>query len=475
MAYRVLIEGIERTSDILSDSIVADDIVNDQTNSLSFAMINRSMLGFPEEDDDIQIILDDDSKLFGGMVLRVDLEKRTFGEVTARVRCSDYTRILDRNLAHVSYNSTLDGDIIDDLITRYCSGFGITTNNVVPGITLDQLTFNYVQISQALRKLAKLTARNWFIDYDKDIHFYPINETSTPFNITASGNQFENLRISKDASQIKNRVYVRGGTQLSDFFHYFEKGDGEKTTFVIPDKPHDVSIEVNGSPQTLGIKNIDTSGYDWYLNFQEKYVEQDSGGAVLTDSDVLEVIYKYDIPILVAQEATDSIEAHGVHEFPIFDKTISTTTAARDRAIAELTDYGNSIIEGSFETWTPGFHSGQTININHSAYGVNDDYVVQKVQARSMGGGQFKYTVSIASAKTTGIIRFLIELLENNRNLIELDPNEVVDELFMISDALISDSLTDSLIDSLGAPPYKWSNAPGTTTNKLRWNLGEWD
>ena len=144
--------------------------------------------------------------------------------------------------------------------------------------------------------------------------------------------------------------------------------------------------------------------------------------------------------------------------------------------MAELTDYASRIVEGSFTTKETGFRSGQYININLTEYGVNANYIVQSVRMTSLGAGVYDYEVSIASAKTMGIIRFLIELLEANKNLIELDENEVVDELFTITDSLLSDSLVDSLtIDSAG-PYATWcsdsvQSAPAT---RARWGLFQW-
>jgi len=93
-----------------------------------------------------------------------------------------------------------------------------------------------------------------------------------------------------------------------------------------------------------------------------------------------------------------------------------------------------------------------------------------------MGAGTFMYTVSLASSKTMGIIKFLIGLLEANRNLVELDDNEVVDELLAIQDSLLSDSLTDSLtIDSSG-PYFTWcpDSLTATPVTRARWDLFSW-
>jgi hypothetical protein len=388
----------------------------------------------------------------------------------------DYARLLDRNLVHKTYQGQTDKEIIEDIVAVYCKTSGITTVNVVEGVTIDQIQFNYLQPSQCIRKLADLTGRNWYIDYEKDIHYWPLTQSTAPFDIDTANDDYSNLTISKDASQLKNRVYVRGGTKLSDPTTYTTKGDGSKRKFVLPDKPHDVSLTINGGAKTVGIKNVNLSGFDWYLNFQEKYLDQDTGGTVLATTDTLALTYSYDIPILVAVEDTTSILTNGVQEFAIFDKSITTTQAARDRASAELTDYGNSIVEGSFTTMVPGFISGQYMHVTLAEYGIDDDYLIQSVNATSMGGGKFIYSVKLASAKTMGIIRFLIELLEANKNLIELDDNEVIDELLNQSDALLSDSLLDALtIDSAG-PYATWctdslDSAPST---RARWDLFQW-
>ena len=178
----------------------------------------------------------------------------------------------------------------------------------------------------------------------------------------------------------------------------------------------------------------------------------------------------------MAVENTTSILENGVKEFAIFDKTITTTVAARDRASAELTDYANNIIEGSFRTYENGFRSGQYITVNSTKFNVNTTYIVQSVEGQSLGGGQYIWTVNLASAKTMGIIKFLIELLEANKNLIELDDQEVVDELLSVTDSLLSDSLLDSLtIDSAGAYATWCSDSlQATPATRARWDLFQW-
>lgn len=474
--YAVTIDGVDRTADIIFPSLKVYDQLNDQQNTCTFRINNRSGLGLPQEDQEVRIEFGNGLTLFGGYIVEViDNPKIKNGNLEVTVTCIDYVRLMDSNLVHRVFENMTAKAIIEAIVQIYCIGQGITTTNVATGPTISQISFNYLQPSQCIRKLCEHTGYNWYLDYEKDLHFFPLETNVAPFNIDANSANYRNLKITKDASQIKNRVYVRGGTKLSDFTTYSTKGDGALRKFVLPDKPHDVSLTVNGVSKSVGIKNVDTTGFDWYLNFQEKYIEQDDAGTVLSTSDTMELTYKYDIPILVALENQASIIAHGQKEFAIFDKSITTTQAARDRANAELTDYANKVVEGEFETLIPGFVSGQYMHITSTERGIDDDYIVQKVVSESMGGGMYYYTVSIASSKTVGIIRFLIQLLEANKNLIELDDNEVIDELYNISDALLSDSLQEALtIDSTG-PYFTWCpDTPTSEISRMRWDLFQW-
>lgn len=480
--YKITIAGVDRTADIINKSITVTDQVTVQQNTMSFQMIDRRNLGVPTTDQEIIVTLDTGVKLFGGYTVKRQVQQLKGGMVLYQFDCVDYARLLDRNLVNKTYLNQTDSFIINDIVNTYCPGFGITTTNVISGVTLDQISFNYVQPSQAIRKICDLTGRNWYIDYNKDIHYFPLTQAAAPFNISdsqtyASGQGYFNFSDTSDATQLKNRVYVRGGTQLSNPTSYSTKGDSSKRKFTLPDKPHTVTITVNGVAKTIGIKNIDTSGFDYYLNFEEKYVEQDSGATILSSTDVLAVNYTYDIPILVAVENTASILANGEHEFAIFDSTISTTIAARARAAAELTDYANNLIEAQFDTYTAGFRSGQFVVINSAILGItNTTHFVQKVEAKDLGGGLYVYTVYLATAKTMGIIRFLIELLEQANNTVKVSSNEVLDNLLTLNDSIDPSSLTEALtIDSAGAyATWCTDSLQATPTTRARWNLFQW-
>lgn len=481
--YAININGIDRTGDVYNQQVLIEDNVNQKVNTATIKLTNLSGHGIPNANDPIDIISPlnvlgstNIEYLFSGTIQSIELTQAGHGEVVATLLCVDHTVELDKALIRRTYENMTDKEIIEDIVERFAPGAGFTTNQVEEGPTIDKITFKYVQPSKAIEKIAKLTGRYWYIDYNRNI-VYREKTSFTNYELDSNTNNYKNLKIKKDLSQIKNRVYVRGGQKLSDFTDYETVGNGVSRRFVLPDKPSDVTVYVNDVQKTVGVKNIDTSGYDYYLNFQEKYIEQDSNASVLTSSDELKITYKYYIPILVAIEDTDSINEYGVREFAIFDKTIETTQSARDRATAELIDYADKLIEGSFtlKNWGSRVASGRKFTIDLPEYGIDDEYVVQKVQHRSMGGGNYETTVHIASAKTVGIINFLISMLENNKNQLEISDDEVLDELLTLQDSLQTDSILDSLVvDSFSTTFVWWDDVLGENNNKLRWDFGQW-
>lgn len=464
MAYQITINGSDKTNCIINKSIDITDETKDKPSVLRCTFFDKAQAGYPSLDDEI-IIVKDGTRLFAGRILSADYEKIGDGEMLLHLSCIDYTRDLDRNLVVEGYEGMTDKEIIEDIVANYCQGTGITTVNVVEGVTINKIVFNYLQPSQCFRKICELTGRSWYLDYDKDIHYFPPDQTPAPFNIDSDSANYSKLKISKDNSDIRNRVYVRGSTYLSDFTTIKQVADGEQTIFNLPSKPHSFTMKEGAVSKTVGIKNIDSpAAFDYLLNYQEKYVERADGNPPAVDT-IMEFTYKYEIPILVAVEDRDSIEDIGQFEFAIFDTSIQNQDDARSRAQAELADYADTIIDGSFKTLTDGFRAGQYININLSEFDINEDYLIQKVKAISLGAGNYEYTVSVANTKKLGIIMFLIKMLEADKNVLDIDPNEVVDELFTPDSQgiLIGDSI---IHDSLISPPFKWG--------QCKWGLAEW-
>lgn len=477
--YELIIAGVDRTNDLEFQTLTIDDIINEQANTASFGMSDLHDLGAPSEGQLVQIFVND-IKFFSGYV--TEAKYNTIGPGVDRydIDCIDHTRDLDRRRIAATYQNLTDKEIIERMASDFAFDDGITTNNVSEGILIPSISFNYITFTAAMKKICERTGRNWFIDYDKDIHYFPLTQTRAPFDITDNTAKQSNLTLTKNATNLKNRIFVRGGTELSAEFTETQVADGTQRQFLLADKAHEFSMTEGGVAKTVGIKNIDDpADFDYLLNFQEKYVECGSGTTTPAASTEMAFSYKYDVPVLVSVEDTASIAEQatlsggsGVFEYVITDKNISTTQEARDRAAAELADYGRSIVEGSFRTMYAGFSSGQYMHIKQTSKGVDDDYLINRVRLTSISGGRFETTVQLTSAKSLGIITFLIGLLNAGRANEDFNAEEVIDQILGATDTL--DSLTDNLVDSMGGTASKWSNDAGTTTNKFIYNLSQW-
>lgn len=108
-----------------------------------------------------------------------------------------------------------------------------------------------------------------------------------------------------------------GGIYYSDPFTQSIVPDGVQEEFLLAYTPkfENFSLTVNSVEQSVGIKNVDEiADYDFLLDRKEKALSL--GGTAwaiantpLLDTDLLEVTYNYEIPILIVQEDSDSIES----------------------------------------------------------------------------------------------------------------------------------------------------------------------
>ena len=426
--YEILINGVDRTKEVGNRTVTIEDSTGTSMTSATFGLNCRLGGDIPKCDDEV-IINNNGERIFGGRVLRV-LSRAEGDFALFDVHCIDWIRDLDRNLVVEGYQGMTDKAIIEDIVNNYCGGTDITYDNVTQGVTVNQIVFGYAPPSQCFNEICKLTGRNWYIDKNKDIHYFVTHTEAAPFNIT-SDEDYKNLQITNDNSAIRNRIYVRGGTYLSDTFTMSVVADGETTVFNLPEKPHDLTVTEGVTSKTVGTKFIhEFTDYDYLVNYQEKYVETDTAPA---DTTVVTFTFKYNIPVLIAIEDRDSIEDHGQAEFAIFDKNINTIEQARDRATAELTDYAETVVGGRFQTETNGFKAGQYMQITKTSLGIDEEFLIQRVVARSIGGGNFVYTVYVTSATVLGILQFLVDLLEKDKNTLDITSDEVVDEISTIT------------------------------------------
>ena len=476
MSFVVTIAGTDRTSSIVFNTLRKTDNLNQQADTCEFVVRKYGSLTFVPYSGQEVVITRDGVRIFGGVILRVIEQVEASTVLKYRVQCTDYAQYLKRQLVTERYEDQTVAAIIADLVATYTSD-GFTTDSVVGTLTIKSISFNRLTVADCLQKLADAISYVWYVDYDKDIHFFPKNAEAAPFALsdTAGNHIYNSLEIVDDLSQIRNSVLVQGGEAVSattrtEVF----SGDGTRVQFPLANKFASLpTIEVDGNPQTVGVEYLnDDASYDCMWNFNEKYVRFTAGNTPSDDINNIEVTGQYLYPIVVSVPSPASQAEYGVYEHAVTDKSIRSQAEAIARAQAELRRYQNELYEGSFRTYRDGLRSGQIITIASAQRSRNIDVLIQSVTARMRDplGEKLEYEVQFATLKSIGIIDYLQSQLRSKEVIV--DDLETLLNFFELAD-------TAGTTDSLATPttsigPYVWSNDEGTTPNKLVWGYGTW-
>jgi len=442
MAFSITINAVEAKDEIKKGSLRITDQINNRTDICQFTIERTAVGGLkPLVNQEVIATLDGD-RIFGGTIIAI--QEKVIGHTTVQydVRCADYVHELDRMLIVERYEDTAAEDVIADLVTTYASGF--TVSGVSAPKVLASVAFNRITMSQALQKIAKLLNYSWYVDYNKDIHFFNKNAKAAPFNLsdTSANYVFESLEVNRDISQIRNSIFVQGGEAEGEERTETYVADAGQSEFPLANKFANLpDIEVDDDLQTAGTDYLsDPASYEVLWNFNEKYIKFTAGNE-MTGGEEINITGIPLFPILVNVPSPVSIGEYGKFEFEIVDKTIKSRDEAVDRALAELDAYSATINEANFDTTTSGLRSGQIININSVLRDLAEGFLIQKVQFVMRSPDNYIWQVDLATLKTVGIVDLLQRLLLDEE-LSEGEQTTLLTYLQYSDSATISDEIT---------------------------------
>lgn len=435
---------------------------------------------FPEKGSEVIVEFgegSDPSRIFGGTITSVERSVRSVNKVIYRCQAVDYSFILDRKLVLERFENTSVSDIIQELVYSYAEDF--TFDNVVGDYVVEAISFNRIKISECLEKLAQITGYSWYVDYYKDIHFFPKNEEPAPFNLGDLSENFvwESLVIRDDFSQIRNSIVVQGGeiegNEVSEEFTATGTEEERKLYRLAHKFAQMPAVYIGSTPITVGVEFLnDDADYEAMWDYNQKYLRFTPGN-IPADTEVITVtgipLYK----LIGKLNDSESVTEHGVWEFNIKDDNIRSQEDMRSRALAELEAYKNGVTEGEFRTYESGLRSGQVITVQSTLLGVSEDYLIQSVNfsmRNTVDAGEWQ--VKLATLRTVGIIEFLQKLLRDNGK--ERDSGaEFLLSFFQYADETeVSDDISTPVVTS---PPYTWEDEPPTPqTNPIVWNFFTW-
>jgi hypothetical protein len=475
MAITINVESVNRTNFVEKKSLQITNVLTYQVDTCSFTVKNYgTKIWKPEVDNEIEI-LDNGIKIFAGLIILVDELVEGAKIFKYEVKCKDWSHLMDRKLVVESYINQTVNQIINHIKTNYLPT-GFTDTNVNCTKNVSYIAFNYKEPTKCIQDLADLTGYDWYVDYDKDIHFFSKEANSAPFDLTDDNGNFiyNSLEIKRDNSQIKNTIYIRGGEYLGNTITEEYIADGEQIVFNFGYKYKTVTVEVNDVAKTVGIDFIDDPlTKDCLFNFNEKLIKFREDNKPTTGQRV-EIAGQPYLPVLVKVSDATSVAQYGEYQYKIIDKSIKSKAGARERAMAEITGYAESLSEGSFITHTSGLRSGQKIFINCVNRGINEYFIINKVSMKIRTNNEFEYNVSLVTTKTFGMIELLQKLLMEETKKIEIQENEILEKIEIISEGLvINESISKQTHAEVGQPinivevldKDAWGNNPDPLAN----------
>jgi hypothetical protein len=447
MALKIKINGVDRTSLIEWDSFELVQVLTKEVDTFSFRLKKYAGQTYSPDLTNEVVIYDGDTKIYGGII--VELTETSEGLLREiEVTCKDYSHLLDKKLVVESYEAgrttnLYAGDIVKDIISKYTTGF--TTNNVSTGPTIESIKFNYSPVTKAIQEICDQIGYDWYVDENKDIHFFSEEQNLAPFELNDTEGNFvwNSLVIKKDISQLRNAIYVRGGDYTETITP--ENGekyvaDGQQRFFPISNAFNpDVNFKVEKSTDSgstwvdlvEGRYGVDSpNDYDVLYDPNKKFVvfREDNKPA---NGNIIRVSGKFTLPIIVYVRDEDSIAKYGEYQYREVDKSIKSKEEAKQRAKRILADYAENTTEAQFTTYKNGLKVGQKIRVNSEIRGIDEWFTINKIltKVRSAETGEREYQVYMLASETKGIIDVLTKLLvtDPNKN-IEILTGEILDK-----------------------------------------------
>lgn len=413
----VKINTVDQSASVDWASLRVDQTLTSQADTAQFKIKKYGSKTLVPAVNDSVLISDGSTNIFGGRIISVsEVPVNGADGLVFDCQCVDHTYEFDSRLVSKAYQSQTARQIISDLVSNFTTG-GFTTNNVQSAFNITRIVFNQVAPSECLKRLADLLQYHWYIDPNKDVHFFPIFTESAPFNLTdTSGNYIvESLVRCYEGTQISNKVVVRGGLYNSaSFTDIITVAGNDSKTFNLPYQFANLAIAVDTgggfASKTVGIDFIDDPATkDCLYNYDNQTIKFPSA---LANGNRIRFTGNPKVPVLAVAENPDSIATYGIKEKIIRDSTIEDLDTARQRAAGEILAYKDALNDLQFSTFNSGLRSGQSINLTSARRGVNQNFIVQKVSFMAFSKTTFRYDVSLMTTKKYGFIEMLQKLLQ---------------------------------------------------------------
>lgn len=407
---------VDRTDHLLTKSVEIMEVMSREANTMRFN-VNTPVAAVkpwaPAVNDSINVYDNDGTTvLFAGTLIEVN---RAIAGMLVTYQCTakDLTHQMDSMTVLENYKSKTVEYIIGDLLTKYAPAF--SASGVQCTEVIDAVQFNDLKPSECINKLMDMLGTYvWYVGYDSTIQLFKKYTRATPFDLGERDDTFmaSTFSVKRSIDQMRNSIYVRGGTVAGSLMTENKIADGAQSIFYIGYNVTSLTVKLNGTTQTLGTDGVDDPATRQVLynptSGHIKFSTVPASGATVQWSGYP----TYNIKVLV--EDASSIAKYGKRQYRIVDESIKSSTAAKQRARAELAKYAERVNEGVFKTRRDGVKVGGELRINLPSLGLDEFFTISRVITRLVTPAQREMEVSLVASETLNTVDVLTKLLVSN-------------------------------------------------------------
>lgn len=263
----------------------------------------------------------------------------------------------------------------------------VHSNQIDDGPTVTSAIFSYARVSDCIDSLNDQSLYWWIIDYNKRLWFKAIGSITSPFSIDSTSMENDSVSVVRTTPLYRNRQYVVGVIELTATQTETRQGDGKTRAFTMSYELNAMpsTFTVNAAPKTLGVKGVNTSGFDFYWAQGDAVIAQDGAGTLLTSSDTISCTYVGQFPAVVQaddngqqafMQGQEGGGTTGIVEDAIIATNVATTAQGFLQATSALAKFSVQGYQVQFDTLLYGLQPGQLLTISIPEHNITSDTVL---------------------------------------------------------------------------------------------------
>lgn len=373
------------------------------------------------------------TKVYAGIIKQLKL-KQVGLSLNYDISIVGYSALADKRIVAATAASLTAGSIITTHILPVLAEEGVTAGDIANGPTIDLAVFARISCSKALDYLANVTGYSWIIDKDKKLNFFEQNQYTAPLAITDKS-FVKGFSLEKGNLDYRNRQYTKAGkgaTEQTLTENPSPKPDGTSREFTVSlplAKKPTIEVDTGSGYVTVAEEDIGVSGLDdgmkWYFAFGSDKISHDTNETVLNDPNQVRITYTGLYQILTVSENPVEIDARknaeegtsGIYEKVNYEASIKDVSQALEFGNGLLLKYGEIADKVKFNIYDDGLEAGMLLPIQKTLFSLNDDFLIESVNASAFSANIIKYTITaLDGASVGGWENYFRELLNNDQD-----------------------------------------------------------